>query len=189
MKLYSDDLLLWSSFKNGDRKAYETLLNRYYSALFHYASRFTKNREQAEDCIQDSFVYLWVHRATLGSPENVKFYLFKTIRNAVFLDIKKNSVPVPAELWGDDEMDMESQIIDLETRDYNLKKLRHLLTGLPERQREALYLKYFEESSVDEIAQLMGINRQTAANFLYRGLSYLREHWYQLPVLLWSFGF
>jgi RNA polymerase sigma factor (sigma-70 family) len=189
MKLYSDDLLLWNSFKMGDRKAYETLLNRYYSALFHYASRFSKNREQVEDCIQDSFVYLWVHRATLGSPENVKFYLFKTVRNSIFLDIKKNSVLFPAEIWEDEETDTESRIIDLETKDYNNKKLTHLLGNLPERQREALYLKYFEESSVDEIAQLMGINRQTAANFLYRGLSYLREHWYQLPALLWSVCF
>jgi len=184
MKMYSDDLIVWNSFKTGNRKAYEILLNRYYTALFKYVSRFTKNHEQAEDCIQESFIYLWEHRDALGTPESVKFYLFKTIRNNVFLYLKKNAQPVPVPLWPEEEPDTESQIIDLETRDYNQKKLTHLLAGVPDRQREALYLKYFEELSVEQIASTMGVNRQTASNFLHRGLNCLREQWYQLSVLL-----
>jgi RNA polymerase sigma factor (sigma-70 family) len=187
MKLYTDETELWSAFKAGNKRAYETLLKRYYLPLFQYATRFTKDREQAEDCLQESFIYLWEHRASLGSPESVRFYLFKTIRNNVFLAIKKSSAAIPVPFWMDDEMDRESQLIDVETRDFNERRLSHLMEGVPERQREALYLKYFQELPVDQIAVLMGVNKQTASNFLYRGLSYLREQWFQLPFICCCF--
>ncbi|HEV7379146.1 MAG TPA: sigma-70 family RNA polymerase sigma factor [Dyadobacter sp.] len=184
MKLYSDDPELWNSFKTGNKGAYETLLKRYYAPLFQYATRFTKDREQAEDCLQESFIYLWEHRASLGSPESVRFYLFKTIRNNVFLALKKSSAEIPVPFWMEEEADTESKMIEFETSTYNERKLSHLMEGVPERQREALYLKYFQQLSVDQIAAMMGVNKQTASNFLYRGLNYLREQWYQVSVVL-----
>src|SRR5690606_30241167 len=171
------DEVLWISFKNGDRNAFEVLLKRYYAVLFRYSSRFTKNRAMVEDCIQDVFIYIWEHRMSLSNPPSVKFYLLKSVRNRMFLDLKEANRVVEHNPDTSFEEDIEKHLIREEIQVLNKTRLSSLLNLLPARQREALFLKYFEGLSVDEIGEIMGVNRQSAANFLYRALTTLRENW------------
>ncbi|MFA7473920.1 MAG: sigma-70 family RNA polymerase sigma factor [Spirosomataceae bacterium] len=171
------DEVLWISFKNGDRNAFEVLLKRYYAVLFRYSSRFTKNRAMVEDCIQDVFIYIWEHRMSLSTPPSVKFYLLKSVRNRMFLDLKEANRVVEHNPDTSFEEDIEKHLIREEIQVLNKTRLSSLLNLLPARQREALFLKYFEGLSVDEIGEIMGVNRQSAANFLYRALTTLRENW------------
>jgi RNA polymerase sigma factor (sigma-70 family) len=179
------DLVLWNSFKQGNREAFEKLLQRHYSTLFRYASRFSKNRALVEDCLQDVFVYIWEHRLGLSSPPSVKFYLLKSVRNKMFLETKDKLSLIRRDESIEDffEEDIEKHLICRETDDFNKQKLSRLINMLPERQREALFLKYFEEMKVEEIGEVMGVNRQSAANFLYRALSALRESWLEKTVI------
>ena len=171
------DEVLWISFKNGDRNAFEVLLKRYYAVLFRYSSRFTKNRAMVEDCIQDVFIYIWEHRMSLSNPPSVKFYLLKSVRNRMFLDLKEANRVVEHNPDTSFEEDIEKHLIREEIQVLNKTRLSSLLNLLPARQREALFLKYFEGLSVDEIGEIIGVNRQSAANFLYRALTTLRENW------------
>lgn len=171
------DEVLWISFKNGDRNAFEVLLKRYYAVLFRYSSRFTKNRAMVEDCIQDVFIYIWEHRMSLSNPPSVKFYLLKSVRNRMFLDLKEANRVVEHNPDTSFEEDIEKHLIREEIQVLNKTRLSSLLNLLPARQREALFLKYFEGLTVDEIGEIMGVNRQSAANFLYRALTTLRENW------------
>jgi RNA polymerase sigma factor (sigma-70 family) len=59
-------------------------------------------------------------------------------------------------------------------------KLRRAIELLPKRQREDLYLRYFENLTYEEIAQVMGLQRQAVANYLQK----LCEHWHQLTTLV-----
>ncbi|WP_128546185.1 RNA polymerase sigma factor [Larkinella soli] len=184
-----NEQLLWAQFQEGDPAAFGCLIRKYYRPLFQYSTRFTRDRAQIEDCIQDCFLYLWEHRQGLSVPVSVKLYLLKSLRNRLLLEIKKASGTATSTLSeADAETDnVEQWLIQEETGLEHLQRLKHLVARLPERQREALYLKYFEDLSNDQIAQVMGINRQSAANFLFRALGALREHWYQLPALLVCF--
>ena len=51
------------------------------------------------------------------------------------------------------------------------------LASLPAREREALYLRYYEGLSIPEIADVMNVNRQSVSNFLQKALSKMRSKW------------
>lgn len=174
-----DEQELWKNFKSGDAVAFERLLKIYYATLFRYASRFSKNRGLVEDCLQDVFLYLWEHREGLAQPPSVKFYLMKTVRNRMFLALKDKT-----EYFDDKEQPQpysddyaENKIIREETEQSLNQRLSQLVTSLPERQKEALFLRYYEQMKVEEIGEIMGVSRQSAANFLFRALSALRNKW------------
>lgn len=114
---------------------------------------------------------------SLSNPPSVKFYLLKSVRNRMFLDLKEANRVVEHNPDTSFEEDIEKHLIREEIQVLNKTRLSSLLNLLPARQREALFLKYFEGLSVDEIGEIMGVNRQSAANFLYRALTTLRENW------------
>jgi RNA polymerase sigma factor (sigma-70 family) len=70
--------------------------------------------------------------------------------------------------------------------------LNHLINDLPSRQKEALYLRYTQELTVDQIADTLDINYQSANNLLHRALLSLRKEWkgnilFILVLFLFSF--
>lgn len=182
------EAFLWTAFKSGNRKAFEKLLQRYYAILFRYASRFSKNRALVEDCLQDVLVYVWEHREGLGNPASVKFYLLKAVRNRMLLELKYRPEPLTGHETAPHsyEEGPEQHLIADETLEYNNQRLSKLMKCLPERQKEALYLKYFEGMKVEEIGEVMGVSRQSAANFLCRALAALRESWVDKVLTLFS---
>jgi len=171
------DEVLWKGFQRGDRQAYELILKRYYAVLYRYCSRFSRNRALVEDCVQDVFVYIWEHRESLSHPPSVKFYLLKAVRHRMFLDLKESSRWVENSMEVSTEEDIEKHLIREETYHLNRNRLSILMNSLPSRQREALFLRYFEGMAPEEIVEIMGVNRQSVANFLYRALTSLRENW------------
>jgi RNA polymerase sigma factor (sigma-70 family) len=172
------DLALWIAFKSGNSVAFEKILKCHYAGLFRYASRFSKNRVVVEDCIQDVFVYIWEHREGLGHPASVKFYLLKAVRHRMILELKHPLPPVESlNYLYPAEDNIERQLIANETQHDHSEQLASLVQALPARQKEALYLKYYEELKVEEIGEMMGVSRQSAANFLFRAITSLRSNW------------
>jgi RNA polymerase sigma factor (sigma-70 family) len=55
--------------------------------------------------------------------------------------------------------------------------LNHFINDLPSRQKEALYLRYTQELTVDQIADTLDMNYQSANNLLHRALLSLRKNW------------
>ena len=60
---------------------------------------------------------------------------------------------------------------------FQLNELKRQMLTLPTREREALHLRYYEDLSVPEIAEVMNVNRQSVSNFLQKALSKLRSRW------------
>lgn len=181
-----ENLLLWQQFRAGDTFAMGALAKKFYSPLFHYGTKFTKDAALIEDSIQDVFLRLWDRRASLGETSSPKFYLFKALRHQL---IKSNQ---QHRKWGE-ALDWESEpsaddnaeqhLIHQEQLNATHHTLQTCVGELPKRQREALYLRYYEDLSYEEIALIMGINAQSVANLLQHSLKSLRERW-PLPTLL-----
>ncbi|RYF72028.1 MAG: hypothetical protein EOO39_12850 [Cytophagaceae bacterium] len=72
---------------------------------------------------------------------------------------------------------VEKDIIDSETNDENLLKLRLNLKQLSKRQREAIYLRFYQALGYEDIAEIMAINQHSAVNLIYEALKLLRTHW------------
>lgn len=180
MKQFSD-AELWESFQQGHPNAFELLYRRFYTVLFRYGRTFTHDDELVEDCIQDLFLNLHRYRHTLKSlPDGVAFYLLGALRNTLAKQLsrwQRMREPYPASET-DPQLDLsiEDALIIRQLSDEQLQSLNRALERLPQRQREAITLKFYSELSFEQIAQVMGITHQSAKNFIQKGLHTLRQH-------------
>ncbi|KQS31161.1 RNA polymerase sigma factor [Dyadobacter sp. Leaf189] len=177
---HTDDASLWNCFRQGDENAYTELARRYYRILFHYGQKFSSDQELIEDALQDLLVHLWLHRSTVGDTASVKFYLIKSFRHRLFKALKAAPAKVEicdqvAQLHQEDSA--ETLLISEETASSRSSCIRQLISRLPSRQQEVIYLRFYQNLKPEEIAKLLSIHPQSASNIIQRALGKLRELW------------
>jgi len=172
-----DDLLEWKKFLKGDDCAFVYLYRKYINSLFSFGMCFTMNRELVEDCIQEVFVSIYSRRKHLNETENIKFYLFKALKNMLFNAFQKDrpsssldSVPLSYST----DYTIEDQLIQDEQEQIEKDKIVHILELLSPHQKEAIYYRYMEEMSMDEICVMMNMNYQAIQNLLQRAIKKMR---------------
>ncbi|WP_192579351.1 RNA polymerase sigma factor [Dyadobacter aurulentus] len=178
----TDDAALWLAYRHGDNKALGILAERYFTTLKRYGLKFMVDEAIVDDCIQDLFLDLWQNRHKINQTPSVKFYLLKSVRNSILEHLRyqqrfasDDSLPWDSGL--PEQFNAESLLIEQETLDSLVQQINAQMATLPKREREALYLRYFENLSVTEIAAIMGVNRQSVSNFLQKALSRIRTKW------------
>ncbi|MFC5411164.1 RNA polymerase sigma factor [Larkinella bovis] len=183
------EIHLWQAFREGDRSAFEALLRTYYQPLFEYGTKFLKDRDQLKDCLHDLLVNLWERRAFLNETENLKLYLFKAFRNRIFKEKQKTGYLSGLSDGDNQEFEAddyaENLIIQDETSREQQVRVQHLIGRLSKRQREILHLKFYENLSNEQVADILGISRPAVANLLYQSLKQFREHWHLL-LFIWT---
>jgi RNA polymerase sigma factor (sigma-70 family) len=177
-----EEQVLWHQFKAGDRTAFSRLMQVYYRDLFQYATKFTKNGEFIKDCLQDLFLNLWKNRSTLGETKCIKAYLFKAARHKIYRELYRNqrhihAEPVEEEYCFDVVFSIEQLLIREQELLHLTEKLSALLNQLPRRQKEIIYLRFFQELEVEQIVQIMDIHPQSAYNLLHKAIQRLRHSW------------
>ena len=172
---------LWARFKADDEKAFDQLVQERYRVLFNYATRFTKDRDLIKDCVQDLFLELWHRRKAIADTPYVTVYLIKALRNNLLRKLRREmdwrsttDEGIEAESLLTDDLTAENEWIAAETRVNTEQRLRRAVSQLSKRQQEVVFLKFYEGLSSDAIAQVMDIEKQTVANFLYRAMTQLR---------------
>ncbi len=172
-------LALWHKAQAGDKVAFCQLADVQYRSLFAYATNFTDDREFIKDSIQDVFIRIWEKRTTIFI-QFVSIYLFRSLRNELLQTYRRNKYPLASLLnheadqlsdWQTIETEIEQNEVDSES--YN--RIRRAIDGLPKRQQEVVFLKFYEGLGNDQIAALMDINRQSVANLLCKALCVLKN--------------
>jgi RNA polymerase sigma factor (sigma-70 family) len=177
-----NDVTLWNNLKDGDEKSFSILFEKYYGDLVNYGNSLSPYAEKVQDCVQDVFTDIWVYRNGLQNSVVVKAYLLSSVRKRIarlherdHIFRKATSTDAISFLL---EFSVENELID---DDYATKEkvvyLNKLLNELPARQKEALYLRYHQGLTVEQIADMLEVNYQSASNLLYRGLLTLRKEW------------
>jgi len=167
----------WSSFREGDWHAYAKLYDRYYGLLNNYGYKFTRDVSLIEDTVHDLFVKLWNNRERLGQPESVKNYLYKSLRHILFRKLKWQSrfALMPEEDYTFNvEVSPDSQFIMAEEERLLQQNIKAVLSKLPARQQEVVYLRFYEGLSYDEIAEVMSISITSVYKVWYKALENLR---------------
>ena len=174
----------------GDGSAFATLYERYARRAYNLAYRLTGSEEDAGDAVQDAFLNVMRRLPQLGDRE-LAFgsYLFTATRNASYDlmskqrraqpsdSIPESAVPVGASAGGlgldpgDPDEDPDRKQLLASQQD----EVREANGRLPERQREALALRELEDLSYDEIAEVMGMNRNSVAQLISRARINLRD--------------
>lgn len=171
---------LWQGFLEGDVQAFQTLMTDNFRMLFRYGTRFSRDREFIKDCIQDVFLYLWEHRSSLRAEVAIKPYLMVSLRrhmhrsgpNAALSDEFSEDKAGPFELT----FSVEEHYIQQETLAKRVLRMKQLLEKLPRRQKEVIYLKFFQELDRDQIAEVMAIAPQTVSNLMQLAIRQLRQY-------------
>ena len=175
MNTAKDDILLWESFREGDRKAFATLFRTHYELLCRYGGKFTTDPNLLEDCIQELFIELWQAK-TRTTVISVRAYLLKSLKYKILKAYRKSRDVVPI---GDDETPFElSHESFLIAGEEDAEKKRLLLKALEQlsgRQKEIIYLKYYQNLSYAEVSEIMNINYQVARNLLYQAIRSLKN--------------
>jgi RNA polymerase sigma factor (sigma-70 family) len=176
-----DDFTLWNNLRAGDEKAFSTLFEKYYSHLVRYGNSLCSYDDRVQDCVQDVFTDIWVYRESVSGSVVVKAYLLSSVRKRIARlyqrdpFFKKESNIETAEFLFD--FSIEQQLIDDEVTSEKVVQLNTLINNLPSRQKEALYLRYHQQLTVEQIAEIMTVNYQSASNILFRGIQNLRKDW------------
>jgi RNA polymerase sigma factor (sigma-70 family) len=170
------DLILWKNFKGGDPNAFASIYRAYVHDLYHYGSRLTPDKKLVEDAIQDLFIELWKKRSGLGDTNSIKFYLLKCLRRKL---VKMISFVDSVELRDDYHFEFvdsaEEVIVADQSREDRLKQLYDCLSFLTKRQREAVYLKYYHDLSMEEISVMMSLSLKGTYNLLSKSIVALRK--------------
>jgi len=170
----------WQSIKNGNEDALKYFYDLYSSALYNYGSKFSTDKDLIKECIQELFVNLWIRRSAIGDPQHVKNYLFKSFRLSVFKKtalLQKHQEYEEAELYPFQvSLNIEDEIISAEQNEALRTKLQQSLSGLTDRQREAIFLKFYENLSYEEIAEVMGISVKASYKIMARALGFLKDN-------------
>ncbi|EIA08222.1 RNA polymerase sigma factor [Flavobacterium frigoris] len=185
----ADDSLLWSRLRTGDEKAFSVLFTKYYEHLVRYGNSFSNHAEKVQDCIQDVFADLWLYKHSLSDNANVKAYLLSSVRKRIARLQERDHIF--SKITSTDSIEFlfdfsieHKLIIDESTAD-KVNQLNILINFLPSRQKEALYLRYHQGLSVEQIADMLDVNYQSANNLLHRALLNLRKEWNaNIPLLL-----
>ncbi len=166
--------------RDGDPAALETLFREHYVALVRFANRYLRDRAAAEDLVQDVFTSIWAGRLRLEVRGSLRSYLFAAVRNRA-LNLRKHQL-VERD-WELDEALPDVRALhrapprpddlldDVERRN----RLRAALEALPERCRLVMQLRWKEQLSHAEIADVLGITVKGVERQLARGLHALRE--------------
>ena len=177
MKELANQSVLWKKFKRGNQSAFSVLYRHFYPSLYFFALKSMRHEQDARECVQELFVTVWNSRQRLGDVSDVKAYLFKSLRRIIYryASAPSNDIPLLSENADTMMFSPEDFLIRQEEESYRHDTLAIVLNTLPVRQREAIYLKYYEGLSYPQIAEVLHINYQSAVNLIYQAFQALRQ--------------
>ena len=180
---FHSDKALWCAFKSGNRDALDVIFRSYYSSLYNYGYKIYSDGGFIEDCLQDFFLYLFERREGLANLEKIKPYLFKAFRRSLFRRLEKSRAEkrkqdsfVNQNQVGNIQFSVDELIIEQEAESLRGVLLLELLNRLPKQQREAIYLRYYHELTIREVAEVLNISYQGTVNTLYKAMKALRRN-------------
>jgi len=171
--------------REDSNSAFILIYKTYIDELLSYGTGLGFNKSILKDAIQDVFFRLFLHRAALKDIKNIKFYLFRSLKNRL-LDICKTSMPTSDiadnELGYVLHLKINDELIDEEDQLIIQNKVKALLDLLTSRQREAIYLRFIQEMEYEEIGQLLKMTPQATRKLVFRAMERMRKQ--NLPLLL-----
>jgi RNA polymerase sigma-70 factor (family 1) len=172
--LHNDQSILLR-MQQDDESALELLFKTYYAQLCRFARNMLKDKEQAQDMVQDVFMKVWDKRTQINITTSFKAYLYMAVRNHCLNAMKVND----RKYWMEDGMEddiriAEDQMISQLSAKALGEKIGSVVEKLPAKCKLTFQLSRFEDMSYKEIAETMNVSVKTVENQMGKALAYLR---------------
>lgn len=159
-----------------------TIYNVYVNDLFTYGLYLGFDKESVKDAIHDVFLKLSTNRNLLDNAENIKFYLFRSLKNRL-IDTHKNrkehvtleAMDTSLELPFNMTVNVETLMIAEEEKIQIKHEITQMLDTLTPRQREIIYLRYVQEYDYKHISKLLQISVHGCRKLVSKAIVSLRE--------------
>jgi RNA polymerase sigma-70 factor (ECF subfamily) len=170
-----EDSALMLRYQDGDTGAFEVLYRRHNDSLFRYLLRLSGDRQIAEDIFQEAWGKIIRSRSNYRPTAKFSTYLFRVAHNC-FIDYIRRNRRHQQETSADPDLcpDPGSAPEQLVERHLARERLNIAITSLPDDQRDVFLLHEEGGFSIDEIAQVTGVNRETAKSRLRYAVAKLR---------------
>jgi len=172
--MFSDEQL-WQNFTSGDRSAFGQLYYRYVNVLYDYGVRLSKDVQLSEDCVQDLFTSLWENRHKLPMVKKVKPYLLVSLKRRVFRKLaeqKKDIIQIFEVL----ESNSYNFDPELGNNSESFLALQQAFAKLSDKQKEVIYLRFYNQLSYEEIAEVMEVQVKAIYKLMARAILSLKDN-------------
>ena len=169
--------ILLNRIKAGDKEAFGELYDLYLEPIYRFIYFKVSGVQEAEDLTSEVFLRVWQYIRDEIEIENIKAFLYRVSRNAVIDFYRKN--------YGKETVSLEDHVIIDNLRADNLieridmnaqiKGIMGKLDTLKEEYREVIILKYVEEFSNTEIAEIMGRSKGSVRVLSHRAIEALKK--------------
>lgn len=158
---------------NAEENSFENIYDQHYQRVFRTAYQLIKNRDDAKDITQEVFVRFIQSRKTIKNHDRIKSWLHRVAVNCAIDLIKKRSMKSP------NIVESEQSKYQTPEEDYLQEETHYLLIreldDLPDKQKRALILRFFEGLPISEVAQFTGLTNGSTRVTITRALLKLRK--------------
>jgi RNA polymerase sigma factor (sigma-70 family) len=180
MRTFSDAELVKQTH-DGLISGFELLVRRYHPHCMRLAIGILNNTEEAEETVQDAFMRVYTHISSFRGDAKFSTWLYRIVYNLCYTRLRNKRSFVDVSIVEDRYEDRllqntagEPEGKIFEDKDL-VERVTSLLHELPDRYKSVLHFFYIEDMTLEEIAAVMNINRNSVKVRLYRGRMLLRE--------------
>lgn len=168
------------ALKAGEEQAFRKIFDLYFKRLYAFSFRFLKNRQRAEEIVNDALLSVWINRSKLNEDLSVLPYLYTITRRLALNALRDTATSQRAidDLWASMQLlsnETEETILLNDLKQFTEKAIVHL----PAQQQLIFRMSRYEGLSYDEIAERLNLSRNTVKNHLVAALKTLRTHFNQ----------
>ena len=161
----------------GDIVAFDAIYARYCNRLYGFVFRYLKNREDAEEIVQEVFLKIWEARERIDSYSSFDSFIFTIAYNSTITLLRKrvteqkylNNVRLRQEIASTPDLIDEIQFKELD------EKVHSLINRLTPRQQEIFRLSREERLTHEQIAQKLNISANTVKNHIVATLVFMKS--------------
>lgn len=151
---------------------------QYANSFLKYGLQIKNDRELVKDVIQELFAGIWHSSENIWDIKSAKNYLFISFRRKLFkaIESEKKRQSVGAVNVIDETVPSNLELaVKREESDQLSSSIMQIVATLSQRQREIIFLRFYEELDLTEIGEIMGLNYQATRNLLYKAVKNLRQ--------------
>jgi RNA polymerase sigma factor (sigma-70 family) len=173
-------LELWTKFRQGNREAFADIYSQHIDKLYHYGMHFCRDEERVKDCLQDLFRDMWADRQHISAEvRNIRYYLLSSLRRRLLRSLQNDRrypVRFPGTAFDFEFIPPQETVIILdELYQERVSRLHKAIALLSRRQREVIYLRFFQNLSYGEVANLMSMQVDSVYNLVSKAIGLLKK--------------
>lgn len=186
------DKEIWNQIAQSDLDALSFLYKKHYSDLYNFGLKCCHDDQLTQDCIHDLFIRLWEKRGNIIIQRTIKSYIMTSLRRMII----KRLVAIKKQMAKEGEfpdghepgLSVQDLMIQSEIDISRKKQMEKSLKLLTARQKEIIYLRFYQEMSYDEIAETLSIKYQSVRNCVHESMKVLKNSITGLVFLIVGLG-